>query len=129
MKSLTIATCFFICVTSSYAADWVQAGISNESTLFIDKPSVQRSKGMVTFWSKFVFKEKKDVGNGLIDVQLDDTTFNCAERQIKENTIITMLDGKTVRNYKMPVEWTRIVPDSPVAYLYEIMCQGKHLKI
>ena len=129
MKSLIIAMCFFIYTTNSYAAEWVQAGVSSESTLFIDKSSVLRSKGMVTFWSKFVFKEKKDVGNGVIDVQLDDMTLNCAERQIKVNTSITMLEGKTVRNYKMPVEWTRIVPDSPVAYIYEIMCQGKYLKI
>jgi hypothetical protein len=128
MKKL-IAVFFLMFVTSSYATEWVQAGVSQESTLFIDKSSIQRSKGMVTFWSKFIFKEKKDVGNGLIDAQLNDMTLNCAERLMKENTIVTMLDGKTVRNFKIPVEWVRVVPDSPVSYIYEIMCQGKHLKI
>ena len=128
MKKL-IAAFFLMFVTGSYATEWVQVGVSQESTLFIDKSSIQRSKGMVTFWSKFIFKEKKDVGNGLIDAQLNDMTLNCAERLMKENTIVTMLDGKTVRNYKMPVEWVRVVPDSPASYIYEIMCQGKHLKI
>lgn len=127
MKSIIVCLLVVMAPLSANAANWIPIGESNDGIVYVDKSSILKNGSKITFWDKFVFKPKKDVGNGFIDEQISDTTFDCATRQAQVDLVITSLNGNQVATYKKPYGpgMSRVVPDSPNAFLYEQICIKK----
>lgn len=120
-KVFLIATifCFTHCV---FAADWVE--ITHKS--YLDTSSIKiGNDGYINTWEKILNRgDFAPIDGKKVHFFMAYNTYDCKGNRLKTQTLIVYdLNGKVLKSYDYPTNWSYVVPETNGEAFYKIICK------
>jgi hypothetical protein len=122
MKKILILLFLLVSASPVFAAEWREIFEKK----YIDMSSIERSGDVITFWTKFLRKDAKEVfpiNNKPYWYTISRWNIDCANKKARIN-VITVYDlkGDLMYSDEYNSEWNTIIPDTYADGFYRLFC-------
>lgn len=122
MKKILILFLLLGFVSPVFAAEWREIFEKK----YIDISSIERSGDIITFWTKFLRKDAKEVfqiNNKPYWYTISRWNIDCANKKERINVITAYdLKGDLMYSDEYNSEWNTIIPDTYADGFYRLFC-------
>lgn len=113
-------------VSNSAMAGWVDVGSNENTTIYVDSATVQRSGNMAKMWHMTDFRTaNKDMGDPYLSMK-DQNEYDCKEAKARRRASSqhsgNMGTGRVVYSDTFTTRWKPIPPDSGLEILWKFAC-------
>ena len=122
MKKVLALFLVLLFSTPVFAAEWREIFEKK----YLDISSIERKDDIITFWTKFLRKDSKELAPGLNKPYwyvIHHWNINCANKKERIDTLaIYGLKGEVMYSDDYTPEWNTIIPDTYADGLYSLFC-------
>jgi len=121
-----VLTMLLAAVSNGVMADWRAVGSNENTTIYIDTATIQRTGHMALMWHLTDFKiPQKDMGDKYLSTK-DQNEYDCKEEKLRRRASSehseNMGKGKIVYSDSYTTRWKPVPPDSGVEILWKFAC-------
>ena len=116
-------------VSNSAMAEWVSVANNENTTIYVDPATIQRSGNMAKMWILTDFKTAdKDMGEAYLSMK-DQNEYDCKEVKVRRRASSqhskNMGGGKVVYSDSYTTRWKPVPPDSGIEIMWKFACLKK----
>lgn len=131
MKKILVSALFLAAgVTAANAADWVELGSDQNTTMYVDADRIKYTNKALqqrNAWVKVKYN-RPDGSYKMGDYTLANQVIDCKNTKFSVSTIISYnAKGQMTQQAPMSKEWMDIPPDSIFEYVAGAVCSYPHI--
>ena len=113
-------------MSGSAMAEWINVGSNENTAIYVDTATIQRSGRMAKMWHLTDFrKANKDMGEEYLSTK-DQNEYDCKEVKVRRRASSqhsrNMGNGKVVYSDSYTTRWKPVPPESGIEILWKFAC-------